>query len=238
MTIKLIHRANLRGTSSLGWLHTRHSFSFGSYVAADNIHFGALRVLNDEMLAPGKGYGNHPHSNMEIITLPLVGSIEYKDDKNNHAIITKGDIQILSAGTGIFHTEKNPNKDSAAQHLKIWILPHLLNITPQYQNKNFEVAENNILEIIGPTTENNRLSINQSAWINIGKISTSNYCLNYSLHQPKTHGVYIFVIKGELEINNETLLTRDGIGITETENIEISSLSTADFLLIEIPLKV
>jgi hypothetical protein len=238
MVINVIHRANSRGTSTQGWLFSRHTFSFGNYVNPDCIHFGALRAINDEMLAPGKGYGTHPHSNMEIITIPLEGNLKYKDDKNNEAIIEKGDIQILSAGTGIFHTEVNPNKNCSAKYLQIWILPNILKIAPQYHVAKFQKIKNSIQELINPSRENNKLHTNQFAWLSIGNINTKNHCLNYQLNKPKTHAVYIFIIEGQIEIANEKFFARDGVGITNAENIEICSPSSSDFLIIEVPIKV
>ena len=234
----VIHRAETRGTSNQGWLHSRHSLSFGGFYDPERLHFGALRVLNDEMLAPGKGYGTHPHSNIEIITIPLEGELEYKDELNNKAIIGPGDIQALSAGTGIFHRETNVSKDNSVRYINIWILPQLQKLKPRYSYTSYKLTDNEFTEILSSDLHQNKVWIYQDVWMNIGKITSTETVLRYSLKRPKSSGIYVFVIEGTICCENEELAQRDGMAVSNVSEMTFTAKNPARFLVIEVPLKI
>jgi redox-sensitive bicupin YhaK (pirin superfamily) len=238
MTNVVIHRAETRGTSNQGWLHSRHSFSFGDFYDPNRLHFGALRVLNDEMLAPGKGYGTHPHSNIEIITIPLEGELEYKDELNNKAIIGPGDIQALSAGTGIFHRETNVSKDNSVRYINIWILPQLQKLKPRYSYTSYKLTDNEFTEILSSDLHQNKVWIYQDVWLNMGKITDTDTALHYKLKRAKGTGVYVFVIEGTICYENEELAQRDGMAVSNVSEMTFTAKSPARFLVIEVPLKI
>ena len=150
MSKSILHTAESRGTTNQGWFHSRHTFSFGDYYNPEQMHFGELRVINDNILAPGKGFGMHPHSNMEVVTIPLDGELEYKDDMNNVAVIGKGEIQVMSAGTGVFHSEGNHNKDKSVRYLQIWIIPKILKAKPRHEQNRYELKNSALVEILSP----------------------------------------------------------------------------------------
>ncbi len=236
MAKKILHKSASRGQSNQGWLHSRHTFSFGNYYDSERMHFGVLRVINDDMVAPGKGFGMHPHSNMEIITIPLNGELKHKDDMNNGSVIKKGEVQVMSAGTGLFHSEMNQNADRSVSFLQIWILPKVQKVIPRYQQKEFQLIPNDFTQIISPSLNDDNLSIYQDAWLYIADFDKGNV-KTYTLEQPHKNGVYIFVIEGEIEIEGEVLSARDGIGFWETIEIEIVAKYNAEFILIEIPME-
>lgn len=235
----ILHTAESRGVSNYGWLHSRHSFSFGDYYDADRIHFGALRVLNDDMVAPGKGFGTHAHSNMEIISIPLEGDLEHKDSMNNVSVIGLGDIQVMSAGKEIYHSEYNKNKDRSVRFLQLWIYPNVQNVVSRYFQQSFdrEKANNNFLQIVSPRQANGGAGIHQDAWIFLSKLNEG-ATLNYELKDPEKNGIYIFVINGHLQANEQTLKTRDGFGIWETPSIILKGTTDTEFLVIEVPMEV
>lgn len=235
MSKSILHTAESRGTTNLGWLHSRHTFSFGDYYNKERIHFGELRVINDDMLAPGKGFGMHPHSNMEIITIPLEGELEYKDDLNNSAIIGKGEVQVVSGGTGIFHSEGNHNKDKSASFIQLWIVPKIQKVKPRNAHGKYQLANNEITEIVSPLLTNN-LWVYQDAWLQIAK-GDKNHTFNYKLKSPETNGAYFFILRGEVLIEEQLLKQRDGIGIWETTEIKIELNDDSEFLIIEVPMK-
>lgn len=187
------------------------------------------------MVAPGKGFGTHPHSNMEIITIPLSGELKHKDDMNHSSVIKKGDVQVMSAGTGLFHSEMNQNTDRSVSFLQIWILPKVQKVKPRYQQKDFQLIPNDFTLIISPNSNDDNLWIYQDAWIHLADFSKGN-TRQYKLNQPLKNGVYIFVIEGEIEIEAEILSARDGIGFWETNEIEILAKEKSEFLLIEVPM--
>lgn len=234
----IVHRADTRGTSNQGWLHSRHSFSFGDFYDPQRLHFGALRVLNDEMLAPGKGYGTHPHSNIEIITIPLEGELEYKDELNNKAIIGPGDIQALSAGTGIFHRETNVSKCNSVRYINIWILPQLQKLKPRYSYTSYKLTDNDFTEILSSDLHQNKVWIYQDVWLNMGKITDTDTALHYKLKRAKGTGVYVFVIEGTICYENEELNQRDGMAVSNVSEMTFTAKSPCRFLLIEVPLKI
>ncbi|MGC8751127.1 pirin family protein [Hydrotalea sp.] len=231
----IIHTANSRGIAQHGWLYSRHTFSFADYYNPERMHFGALRVLNDDTVAPGMGFSAHPHRNMEIISIPLSGDLHHKDNTGRDAIIKENDIQIMSAGSGIVHSETNANHNRQVKFLQIWVLPKELNITPRYQQitLNSDSLKNQLVTIVAPDNDK-ALWINQDAWFSLGKFdATTN--INYQLHQPG-NGVYVFVIEGSATINNTTLNNRDAMGITEASEIPIQIEAGSHILLMEVPM--
>lgn len=233
----ILHMANNRGHADHGWLIAWHSFSFANYHDPSKVHFGVLRVLNDDTIAGGMGFGTHPHDNMEIITIPLSGQLEHKDSMGNTGIISKGEVQVMSAGTGIRHSEKNKNQNDALKLLQIWVFPDKRNVEPRYDQKGFdlEAAKNNLLTIVSPMGEKEGLNIHQNAWFSLGKLEKG-FATTYDL-KDKKNGVYAFVIDGDVTINEETLNRRDGLGIAETAKLEIKAITDAELLLMEIPMK-
>ncbi len=234
---KVIHKAGNRGHANHGWLNAWHSFSFASYHDPEKVHFGVLRVLNDDTIAGGMGFGTHPHDNMEIITIPLSGQLEHKDSMGNTGIISKGEVQVMSAGTGIQHSERNKNQDEPLKLLQIWLFPDNKNVSPRYDQKTFdlEAAKNNLLTIVSPMGEKEGLNIHQKAWFSLGRLDRY-FSTTYKL-KDKKNGIYAFVIDGELSINGEKLSSRDALGITDAGEVDIKAESESELLLMEIPLQ-
>jgi quercetin 2,3-dioxygenase len=232
----VLHKADSRGFADHGWLRARHTFSFANYYHPERVHFGALRVLNDDEVAGGRGFGMHPHQNMEIVTIPLIGDLEHKDSMGNGEVIRQGDVQIMSAGTGVQHSEVNP-LSSWTSLLQIWILPDKQNIAPRYDQKTFGLAgRKNKLQLVVSPTHKEAMWINQNAFISLGHydkgISTT-----YDLYSPKTNGVYIFVINGDVQIGTQVLNKRDAIGVWDVAAVDIKPLSeSAEFVLLEVPM--
>jgi redox-sensitive bicupin YhaK (pirin superfamily) len=233
----VLYPANERGGGDFGWLKAKHSFSFGQWQDASKIHFGALRVLNDDIIAPGAGFPTHPHDNMEIITIPLQGALQHKDSSGGEGIIQKNDIQIMSAGTGVQHSEYNASTTEAVNLLQLWIFPKEKNITPRYDQKTFtELDRINKWQVVvsnEKTTET--LWINQDANLALTQLEKDK-SIGYKL-KVSNGGVYLFVIKGSIKLNENVLQQRDAIGIYATENFSITANENAEVLLIEIPLK-
>ncbi|MES1219533.1 MAG: pirin family protein [Bacteroidota bacterium] len=232
----VLHKADSRGHAEHGWLNAWHSFSFAGYHDPSRVHFGVLRVLNDDTIAGGMGFGAHPHDNMEIITIPLSGQLEHRDSMGNTGIISKGEVQVMSAGTGIQHSEKNKNLDEPLKLLQIWVFPDQRNVEPRYDQKAFDLnaSKNNLLTIVSPMGEKEGLNIHQHAWFSLGKLD-KDFTVTYDL-KDKQNGVYAFVIDGSVTINGEKLNRRDGAGITDAEVLEIKADSEAELLLMEIPM--
>jgi quercetin 2,3-dioxygenase len=232
----VLHRADSRGHANHGWLDTNHSFSFGHYYDPTRVHFGALRVLNDDFVAGGKGFGTHPHDNMEIISIPLSGDLEHKDSMGNVAIIRENDVQVMSAGTGIYHSEYNKNKDKTVNFLQIWIFPKETNIEPNYGQKTFlpEDRLNKFQVIVSPEKETGGVTINQDAWFSLGKFDEGRK-VTYAIKGPG-NGVYAFVINGDVVVNGQELHKRDGFGLWDLERFDIETKSEAEVLLIEVPM--
>lgn len=231
-----VYKANSRGHADHGWLNAWHSFSFAGYHDPEKIHFGALRVLNDDTVAGGMGFGMHPHDNMEIITIPLAGQLEHKDSMGNTGIISKGEVQVMSAGTGIHHSEKNKSTKDPLKLLQIWVFPDTKNVQPRYDQKAFDLAaeKNKLVNIVSPIGEKEGLNIHQHAWFHLGRLD-KDFSTTYEL-KDKQNGVYAFVIDGDVTINGEKLENRDGMGIYETDTLEIRSGSEAELLLMEVPM--
>lgn len=231
----VLHLAATRGHANFGWLDSYHSFSFGHYYDPERVHFGALRVLNDDTVNAGMGFGKHPHDNMEIISIPLSGDLHHKDSTGRDEIIREHDVQIMSAGSGIAHSEMNANRDKPVKFLQIWVMPKEQNIEPRYEQKSFkpENRVNQLLTVVAPDNED-AVWINQDAWFSLGNF-TKDFSTTYQLKK-SGNGVYIFVLEGSLEINGQSIGTRDGLGISDVETIDIKASTDAQIVLIEIPM--
>jgi redox-sensitive bicupin YhaK (pirin superfamily) len=232
----VIHRAETRGKANLGWLNSHHTFSFANYHNPERMNFGVLRVLNDDIVQKGMGFGTHPHDNMEIISIPLVGDLEHKDSMGNITVIKEGDVQILSAGTGVTHSEYNKNKDKEVKFLQIWVFPKTKNTEPRYDQISIKDIEkgNEFYQVLSPSKEDQGVWLNQDAWFHIGKFTKGNSD-EYKIKK-EGNGVYAFVLEGEVEINNEKLSQRDGFGIWDIESFKLKASENARVLLMEVPM--
>jgi len=232
----VLHKANTRGHANHGWLDTHHSFSFANYYNPERMNFGVLRVLNDDRVASGKGFGKHPHDNMEIISIPLEGDLEHKDSMGNTAVIRKGDVQVMSAGTGIFHSEHNRNPDQEVKFLQIWVFPNKRNVEPRYDQITLDGRDlkNNFSQILSPNPDDAGVWIHQNAWFHLGELEPG-FKENYKI-KGAGNGLYAFVLKGKVKIAGQELEDRDGFGIWDTSEIEISAGSEARVLLMEVPM--
>ncbi|WP_394906433.1 pirin family protein [uncultured Mesonia sp.] len=233
----IIHPSASRGQANHGWLKSRHSFSFAHYFNPERMHFGVLRVLNDDQVAGGMGFGTHPHDNMEIISIPLKGDLEHQDSMGNVAVIKEGDVQVLSAGTGITHSEKNKNQDQEAHFLQIWLFPRQQNVKPRYDQISVKdiAVKDEFYQILSPNKEDQGVWIHQDAWFHMGDFSQG-IEKEYLLKQ-KENGVYVFVLEGSLEVEEQQLNPRDGMGIWETNSLQVKALSEARVLLMEVPMQ-
>lgn len=235
----IVHRANTRGHADHGWLNSHHTFSFANYYNPERIHFGALRVLNDDTVAAGRGFGTHPHDNMEIISIPLEGDLEHKDSMGNTAVIRQNEIQVMSAGTGIFHSEFNKNSDKSVKFLQIWVFPNKRNVTPRYDQLALDVNDrrNKFQQILSPNPNDEGVWIHQNAWFSLGKFD-KDVEANYTI-KAKENGVYAFVIGGNVTVNGQELGPRDGFGIWNAELLSIIALSQdAEVLLMDVPMEI
>lgn len=232
----ILHKAETRGNSNYGWLNSYHTFSFGDYFDHGRIHFGTLRVLNDDTVEAGKGFGMHPHENMEIISIPLEGDLEHKDSMGNVAVIRNGDIQVMSAGTGIEHSEFNKNLDRKVKFLQIWVFPNKEDVTPRYGQITLNMADryNKLQQILSPNSDDEGVWIYQNAWFHIGKFEKG-ISADYKL-KAKGNGVYVFVLNGDVTIQNQLLNKRDGFGLRDIDTLSVKADSDAEFLLMEIPM--
>jgi quercetin 2,3-dioxygenase len=237
MANSVLHKADTRGDADHGWLHSRHTFSFADYYDPERVHFGMLRVLNDDTVAAGMGFGTHPHDNMEIVSIPLEGDLEHKDSMGNVSVIRHGDIQVMSAGTGITHSEYNKNKDKTVKFLQIWILPDKRNVKPRYDQITLHVADrhNSFQQILSPDPDDAGVWIYQNAWFHLGRFDKG-FSADYNI-KAKENGVYAFILSGEVTIDNQKLKPRDGFGIWDKEIINVSADTNAEFLLMEVPMK-
>ncbi len=234
----IIHKAETRGKADFGWLKSFHTFSFGSYHNPERIHFGALRVLNDDTVSAAMGFGTHPHEDMEIISIPLEGDLEHKDSMGNVAVIKQGDIQVLSAGTGIYHSEYNRNKDRQTKFLQIWIFPNKKGVTPRYDQKTLNLADrqNKLQLILAGEPSADVVWIHQDARFYLGKFDKDFNALHTI--KSNSHGIYAFILSGDWNINGTVLVSRDGIGISQTSEISVTALSDqAEILLMEVPMQ-
>ena len=233
----VLHKAETRGDANHGWLHSRHSFSFGNYYDPQRMHFGALRVLNDDKVVAGRGFGMHPHNNMEIISIPLEGDLEHKDSMGNVAVIKSGDIQVLSAGTGIAHSEYNKNTDKAVKFLQIWVIPNKQNVTPRYDQITLDVKDrhNQLQQVLSPNPEDAGVWIHQDAWFHMTNLEKGK-ALTYPLNRPEKNGVYVFVLRGKVTVNKQSLENRAGFGVWDVDQLDIDATEDTELLLMEVPL--
>ena len=233
---KVFHPASSRGAADHGWLQAKHSFSFANYYNSERVQFGALRVLNDDIIAPGMGFGTHPHDNMEIITIPLEGALEHKDSMDNIGVIETDEIQVMSAGSGVYHSEYNKNKDQSVSLLQIWVFPNKKNVTPRYDQKNIKDLKkvNSFYPIVTPDQNGPGMWIHQDAWFHLGEFDKETR-INYNINK-KGNGVYAFLIEGSVQIDGESLEKRDALGIWDTEKFELLANQNSRVLLIEVPL--
>jgi redox-sensitive bicupin YhaK (pirin superfamily) len=233
----ILHKAATRGHASHGWLDSWHTFSFAQYHNPERVHFGVLRVLNDDTVAPGMGFGRHPHDNMEIISIPLEGDLEHQDNTGTNQVIRQGDVQVMSAGTGILHSEKNKNDKQAVKFLQIWVFPNKTNVQPRYDQKTFGDADkhNKLATVVSPVGSNDGgVEIHQDAWFSLGKLDAGTK-LNYDLHK-KDNGVYAFILDGDVSINGVALNRRDGLGISDAAQLAIEAGTGSEILLMEVPM--
>lgn len=231
----VLHRASTRGHANHGWLDTHHTFSFANYRNPERMNFGVLRVLNDDRVAPQRGFGTHPHDNMEIISIPLEGALEHRDSMGNEHIIKKGDVQVMSAGTGIMHSEKNRNADAEVQFLQIWVFPKQRNITPRYDQITYNEADrvNQWQRVVSPENDGS-VSINQDAYFSMTKLEKGK-ALDYNIARPG-NGVYAFILKGAADIDGQDLGKRDGYGVWDTDKITVKATEDAEILLMDVPM--
>ena len=233
----ILHKAATRGFFDHGWLKTHHTFSFADYYDPERINFGALRVLNDDKIAGGTGFGLHPHQNMEVVSIPLKGALEHKDSLGHASVIKEGEIQAMSAGTGIRHSEYNKNNNTPAEFLQIWVIPDRMNVSPRYENAVIAdlLKKNEITEIVSPYPGDGKgLWIYQQAWFSIGELEKNTF-QGYKLKSPNSLGVYAFLIEGKATVAGKELEKRDGLGIYDTESFEIKANEYTKILLIEVP---
>ena len=232
----VIHKEETRGKANHGWLNSSHTFSFANYHNPERMNFGVLRVLNDDRVEAGKGFGTHPHDNMEIISIPLEGDLEHKDSLGNVTIIKEGDVQIMSAGTGVTHSEYNKNKDKEVKFLQIWIFPKEKNLAPRYDQISIRDIEkdNQFYQVLSPNKDDQGIWLNQDAWFYIGKFAKGKSD-TYAIKK-EGNGVYVFILEGEVEINDVKLSNRDGMGIWDTELITVKATENARVLLMEVPM--
>jgi redox-sensitive bicupin YhaK (pirin superfamily) len=237
MTTQL-YPSSSRGTADYGWLKANFSFSFGNYHNPNRMQFGMLRVLNDDMIDGGTGFGTHGHANMEIITIPLEGALKHRDSMGNDGIIRFGEVQVMSAGSGIEHSEMNASETDKTKMLQLWVFPDRENVSPRYDQKSFDIDNqiNTFVKIVSPNDMNdgNALWVYQKTFFHLG-IFDSNTQSTYTVRIPE-NGVYLFLIEGEIEINNQVLKARDAMGITDFESFEIKVISKSKILLVEVPM--
>jgi redox-sensitive bicupin YhaK (pirin superfamily) len=233
---KLIHKASGRGHANHGWLDAHHSFSFASWYDPSRIHFGMLRVLNDDIVSAGEGFGMHPHNDMEIITIILKGALQHKDNMGNGSVIKPGDVQVMSAGAGVMHSEFNPSSTEPVNLFQLWIFPKENGVKPRYDQKTFDpsLRKNTIQTVASGFRKNGELYIHQDAAISLASVE-SGHATTYDLSR-KGNGAYIMVVEGSVEIDGELLSKRDAIGISETETIEIKAKNDSEILIIDVPM--
>ena len=232
----IVHTAASRGFADHGWLKSAHTFSFAGYYDPSRMHFGALRVLNDDHVEGGNGFGAHPHDNMEIISIPLAGSLAHKDSMGNAGTISVNEVQVMSEGTGIQHSEYNASETEAVKFLQIWLFPNKQNVTPRYDQIQIDPAGrlNKFQQIISPSVEDEGTWIHQDAWFHLADLEAGQE-LSYTLKQ-EGNGVYVFVLEGDAVVAGEAFNRRDAVGVTDTNAIQFKANSLSKFLLIEVPM--
>ncbi|MDR3046871.1 MAG: pirin family protein [Bacteroidales bacterium] len=232
-----LFKAESRGHADHGWLDTHHTFSFARYYNPDRIQFGALRVVNDDIVIGGEGFGTHPHDNMEIVSIPLYGALEHKDSMGNGSVIRSGEVQVMSAGTGVTHSEFNADATLPLNFFQIWVFPNEDNVEPRYgqQQFGFEGNKNKLMQIVSPDPNDEGLWIHQNAWFNMGTFD-KNHTFDYAF-KSEGDGLFAMVVEGEFEVEGQKLLHRDALGLWDTSSVHITSLSeNARILLIEVPM--
>ena len=231
----VLHKADTRGHAHHGWLDTHHTFSFAGYHNPERMHFGVLRVLNDDVIDAGTGFGTHPHDNMEIISIPLKGALEHHDSMGNAHVIRENDIQVMSAGTGVAHSEKNGSSEET-NFLQIWIFPRERNVTPRYDQKTFtpEDRKDKLLKVLSPNGEDNTVWIHQDVWFHLGNL-TKGFSSNYKI-QKTGNGAYFFVLEGEVKVGEQVLTKRDGFGVWSIDTISIEATQDAEILIMDVPM--
>lgn len=237
MANTILHKAESRGKANHGWLQSFHTFNFANYYNPERMHFGVLRVLNDDTVAAGMGFGTHPHDNMEIISIPLEGDLEHKDSMGNTTVIRNGDIQVMSAGTGITHSEYNKNADKPVKFLQIWVFPNQRGVTPRYDQITLkkEDRKNKLQQILSPDANDEGVWIHQNAWFHMSDLDAGT-SLTYSLKRPE-NGVYVFVLKGKLFANEQLLSDRDGFGIWNETQVQLKADTNCEVLIMEVPMR-
>lgn len=233
----VLHKAETRGDANHGWLHSRHTFSFANYHDPERMNFGVLRVLNDDIVSGNRGFGTHPHRDMEIISIPLEGDLKHQDNMGNTTVIQAGDIQVMSAGTGVMHSEYNNNPDKPVKFLQIWVFPNKQNVEPRYDQITLDTADrkNKLQQVLSPNADDAGVWIHQNAWFNMTNLDKGKE-VTYSLNDAKNNGVYAFVLNGDATINGQELNIRDGLGIWEIETLDIKADSDTEILLMEVPM--
>jgi redox-sensitive bicupin YhaK (pirin superfamily) len=233
----ILHKAASRGLANHGWLKSNHTFSFANYYNPERMNFGVLRVLNDDYVAPGRGFGKHPHDNMEIISIPLSGDLKHQDSMGNETVIRQGDVQAMSAGTGVAHSEMNASADEPVEFLQIWVLTKSRNIAPSYSQITLEpeALVNQLDQVVSPNSDDRGVTINQDAWFHLGNLAAGTE-LDYDFKKPG-NGVYAFILEGDVTISGQALNKRDGFGVWDTDAISITATTDAKVLLMEVPMK-
>ena len=232
----IYHAADSRGDANHGWLKSKHTFSFANYHNPDRMGFGALRVINDDFVIGGQGFGKHSHRDMEIISIPLSGKLGHGDNIGNNGIIETGEIQVMSAGTGITHSEMNGDDKEEVKFLQIWVIPNKMNVEPRYQQVRMDdiLKPNEFNQVLSPNADDAGVWIHQDAWFSMGDFDKG-VTQTYQLKDPN-NGVYIFVISGKVVVNGNTLDTRDGLGVWDTKNFTMDVIDDAKVLLMEVPM--
>ncbi|MEQ8535073.1 MAG: pirin family protein [Imperialibacter sp.] len=232
----VLHQANTRGHANHGWLDSYHTFSFAQYYNPERVHFGVLRVLNDDTVSGSMGFGTHPHDNMEIISIPLSGDLEHQDSMGNKQVIRQGDVQVLSAGTGIYHSEKNFHKDKEVKFLQIWMFPNKKDVTPRYDQITLDADKkhNAWQQVLSPNADDEGVWVHQNSWFSMTKLDAGK-SLDYQV-KGKGNGLYYFILEGDVEVDGQKLGRRDGFGVWETNHSKLTAASHAEVLLMEVPM--
>lgn len=232
----IYHAADSRGDANHGWLKSRHTFSFANYHNPERMGFGALRVINDDFVIGGQGFGKHSHRDMEIISIPLAGKLGHGDNIGNNGIIETGEIQVMSAGTGITHSEMNGDDKEDVKFLQIWVIPNKMSVAPRYQQVRMDdiMQPNEFNQVLSPNADDAGVWIHQNAWFSMGDFDKG-VTQTYQLNDPN-NGVYIFIISGKVNVNGNTLDTRDGLGVWDTKNFTMDVEENAKVLLMEVPM--
>ncbi len=233
----VVYRADTRGVADHGWLKSHHTFSFASYHNPERMGFGLLRVINDDRVAPGMGFGTHPHRDMEIVSIPLSGALEHKDSQGNETVIRNGEVQLMSAGTGVTHSEYNHSKEEEVNFLQIWVLPEKLGISPRYDQKSFDIEKrrNQFQTVVSPLDKSEEgVKINQQAYFALADLD-GDKSVEYPLRE-NGHGAYIFVLEGEVEVGGTVLQRRDALSLEDTNKFSVSAKKESKVLVIEVPM--